>query len=200
MNKKRLWQYHDPSQQLPEKYRNGYECRKNQAHLLLEKKNRSTQPSSRWPSGNNLKVLGVYFSNDLPWDFYIDKGVNKARSTLLKLKFLTKFLNKPSMKKTVTSHFYGMVYCRSNDRPNKLTTSTQWRKLNSIHYRALRICLKDFRNTILRRDVNTKMFRATPSQWMRYSNHKQAIKLYLLGDKSSTFGIKMRSHVYINNR
>lgn len=43
------------------------------------------------------------------------------------------------------------------------------------------------------------MFRDTPLRWMTYSNCKRAINLYLLGERSSRLGIKMRSQTYISD-
>jgi len=57
-----------------------------------------------------LKVLGVNFSSNLSWDFHIDNVVRKAKPILLKLKFLTKYLDTTALKKVATSHFYGTVY------------------------------------------------------------------------------------------
>jgi len=73
---------------------------------------------------------------------------------------------------------------------------------NKLHpfYRALCICLKDFRNSISRTELITLTGRATPIQWMRYSNTKQVITLYLLKDRSTRLGLKLLNQAYINER
>jgi len=85
--------------------------------------------------------LGVNFFSDLSWDYHIDTVINKARPTMMKLKFLPKYLDMDAMKKAATSHFYGMLYYSSTIWPTEMTTSARWRKLNSIHYRAQRVSL-----------------------------------------------------------
>lgn len=124
----------------------------------------------------------------------------KARVILAKLKFLSRFLNADDMAKVVTSHLFGFMYYGLQAWLNELTTSAQWRKLNSIHYCALRICLKDFRNKISKSVIDDKFRRAKPSQWMKFTNAKMAINLVLLQEKSTRLGIKLQRQLYINDR
>jgi len=93
-----------------------------------------------------------------------------------------------------------MFYYGSTVWLNELTTAIQWRKLNSIHYRVQRICLRDFRNKLSRSEVTSRVKRATPLQWMKYSNCKQAIGLLLQREKSTRLGLKLQSQAYINDR
>jgi len=143
----------------------------------------------------------VHFSDDLTWDFHIAKAIKKARPIMMKLKFLMKYLDRSALKEVATSHFHGMFYYVSTVWLNELTTSTQWRKLNSIHYRVQRICLRDFKNKLSRQDSVTSITeRATPLQWMKYSNCKQVVTFFLQRDKSSRLGLKLQSQTYINDR
>jgi len=148
----------------------------------------------------HIKVLGVQFSNDLSWDHHITNTINKARPTILKLKYLTKYLNTDALKKVATSHFYGLFYYGSTVWLNEQTTAQQWQKLNSIHYRVQRVCIRDFRNKKSRLEVNAITQRATPLQWMKYSNCKQAVGLFLQKEKSTRLGIKLQTQSYINDR
>jgi len=77
---------------------------------------------------------------------------------------------------------------------------SQWRKLNSINYRALWICLKYFCNKINKTEFNAKFKRAKPTQSMKFTNAKMAINLILLREKSTRLGIKLQSQLYINDR
>jgi len=104
------------------------------------------------------------------------------------------------MAKVVTSHLFGLLYYGSQTWLNELTTWSQWKKLNSIHYRALRICIKDFRNKTSKVTIDAMFKRATPIQWMRYSNAKMAISLTLLKNNSTRLGKKLQSQLYINDR
>jgi len=92
------------------------------------------------------------------------------------------------------------MYYGSQTWLNELTTSVQRRKLYSIHFCALRIWLKDFRNKTSKPLINAKFKRATPVQWMRYTNSKMAISLVLLREKSNRLGIKLQNLLYINDR
>jgi len=150
--------------------------------------------------GEHLKVLGVVFSHNLTWDKQVNNIVTKAKLVLSKLRFLTKFLNKKEMLKVATSHLFGMTYYGSQTWLTELTTFNQWKKLNAIHYRALRICLKDFKNKISKAQLNAELKRATPLQWMKFSNTKLAINLALMGDRTTRLGRRLQGCMYINDR
>jgi len=145
-------------------------------------------------------VLGVLFSSDLSWDKQVEKIASKTRIVLAKLKFLSRYLPPADMAKVVTSHLFGLLYYGSQTWLNELTAWSQRKKLNSIHYRALRICIKDFRNKTSRATIDAMFKRATPIKWMHYSNAKMAISLMLLKNNSTRLGKKLQSHLYINDR
>jgi len=105
-----------------------------------------------------------------------------------------------STKKVTASHFYGMTYCGSTVWLNEATTASRWRKLNSIHYWTQRICLEDFRNRHPRQEVTSRTKRATPLQWIKYSNSKMAFNLFHQNEKSTRLGLKLLNKAYIKDR
>lgn len=117
-----------------------------------------------------------------------------------KLKYLSRFLDINSMKKIVTNHFFGLLYYSAAVWMNKFTTWTQWRTLDSLHYRALRVSAKDYYNRISKADINKMFDRATPHKWMRYTNSNIAIKLYLQGELGPPLSQKLTMQAYVNDR
>jgi len=111
-----------------------------------------------------------------------------------------RFLNKEGMLKVTTSHLFGMIYYGSPAWLNELTTFTHWKKLNVLHYRALRICLKDFLNKTSKDCLNCELKRATPLLWMKFSSTKLAINLILMGNHTTRLGKKLEGNIYINDR
>jgi len=103
------------------------------------------------------------------------------------------------MKKVLTTHYFGMVYYASQVWLNELTTSRQWKLINSLHYKALRTVIGDFRNQTSRNVLNRILKRATPSQWMLYSNAKIAISLFT-DENGPPLSHKIRNNAYLNNR
>jgi len=147
-----------------------------------------------------LKILGIKFDQNLMWDTHLKEVRKKAMLVINKLKFLSKFLTKESMKKVVTSHFFGMIYYSSPVWLTEISSAQHWKILNSLHYRALRSAARDFTFRWSKDDLNTYFKRATPLKWMRYSCCKMAISLYNLGVDGPPLTSKMRAAAYINDR
>jgi len=66
--------------------------------LMLVKQNKHISPENLLKApvdgqvvtpGKHLKVLDIYFSNDLTLDYHINNIINKLKPNLLKLKFST---------------------------------------------------------------------------------------------------------------
>jgi len=146
-----------------------------------------------------IKVLGTKFQHDLTWDKQIDGAIKKGRAVISKLKFLSRLVDRDSMKKIVTTHFFGMIYYGCQVWLNETTTAKQWKLLNSIHYRALRTAARDYHFHIPKAELNSIFNRATPLEWMMYSNAKMAITLYNLGH-GPPLTRKLREASYINDR
>jgi len=68
-----------------------------------------------------------------------------------------------------------------------------------MHAIMLSCCLKDFRNRIPRNELTILTKKAIHVQWMRYSNLKQDIALYLQRDRSTRLGLKLQEQVHIND-
>jgi len=82
----------------------------------------------------------------------------------------------------------------------KLIDKKKQRKIiNSLHYKALRVSLGDHRNNISKKNLNDIFGRATPVQWMAYSNAKMAISLHNLED-GPPLSETLRHAAYRNNR
>jgi len=134
-----------------------------------------------YPSGA-IKVLGVKFRWDLQWDDHFDNIKKKSMAVFSKLKFLQQLMDLEGMKKILTTHFFGMIYYSSQIWLNELTTIKQLRLINSLHYKALRISIGDYRKRVSKDDLSKMLNRATPFQWMNYSNAKLAISMCLQGN------------------
>jgi len=72
--------------------------------------------------------------------------------------------------------------------------------LNSIHYRAMRLSIGDWRNKASRKDVDLNCKRATLIQWMAYCIAKTAIELTNLKNDGPRLSDKMYARCYVNKR
>jgi len=147
----------------------------------------------------DLKVLGVKFQYNLNWDNHLNNITVKARAVLSKLKFLSRLIDQESIRRVVTTHFFGLIYYASPVWLTEQTTSRQWKMLNSMHYRALRTSAKDYHYRYSKEELNLLFGRATPLQWMQYTSAKIAITLYNLSTGPPLTN-KLKESSYINDR
>jgi len=133
------------------------------------------------------------------WDAHLSTVKKKACFVISKLKFLSRFVCPALMNRVITSHFFGMLYYASTVWMNELTSASQWKMLNSLHYRALRTGVKDYYYNWTKNELNSFFCRATPLQWMKYSCSKLAINLYNDAD-GPPMSTVLRSKAYINDR
>jgi len=76
---------------------------------------------------DTMKILGVKFDRSMNWDAHQSNIKKKAFFVMRKLKFLSRFIGPPLMKRVITSHFFGMFYYASAAWMNELTSSSQWK-------------------------------------------------------------------------
>jgi len=171
-----------------------YFSRKKQDYKPLTVKNQVIKPSK------SIKVLGITFEQDLTWDKHIRGIINRSRLILRKLKYLRKVLNKADLLKVATAHLYGLLYYAAPVWLNMQTSARHLKLLNSLHFRAMRIVLGDFRNKLSRNEVTNQCKRATPSQWSNYCNAKMAITLTNLGKMGPRISDQLTTKCYINDR
>lgn len=117
------------------------------------------------------------------------------------MKFLSRYLDQPSMKKVVTFHYCRSIYYASPDWLSKITFSKQMANPQCpLHYKALRTVCRYFRRKKSRAQLDSILNRATPQQWMKYSNCKLAIKLLLLRQNGHPMSNALRQNLYFNDR
>lgn len=92
-----------------------------------------------------------------------------------------------------------MIYYSSQIWLNELTSIKQWRLINALHFKALRISIGDYRKKIPKEELSRTFDRATPFQWMNYSNSKLAISL-CLQENGSPIVQHIKSAAYENDR
>jgi len=116
------------------------------------------------------------------------------------MKYLSKYIDLPSMKTILTSHYFGTIYYASPVWLNEITTAKQWHLLNVLHYKGIRSICGDFRRKKSRAQLDEIMKRAKPHQWMRYSNAKLVIKLVLLDANGPPLTQEILGNLYHNVR
>jgi len=126
-------------------------------------------------TGENLKALGVTFDEKLTWETQITNVVNKMTRLTSGLKFLRKKLTKQQFLKATTSQFFGLMYYGCQVWLGEHTRISQVKRLNSLHYKLLRIAENDWRREMSRRELDN-IGRARPFTWSKYATASLVIK------------------------
>lgn len=123
-----------------------------------------------------MKVLGIIFDSCLTWNTHIRETLKKCNSKLGVLKKIRKRFTADQFLQIVTSQYYSQLYYCALVWLGDSTLSILKKRINSAHYRPLRIALKDYSYKHSRVDLSNICQRATPSEWYKYSIASLVIK------------------------
>jgi len=126
-------------------------------------------------TGKEMKILGVLYDEKMSWTNHIKKTIGKMNRLSAGLKFLRKRLQKKEFLKATTSQFYGLLYYGSQVWLGPHTKISDVRRLNSVHYKTLRVVENDWKKKKKRADLD-KLGRAKPSLWGKYATGNLVIK------------------------
>jgi len=149
---------------------------------------------------DSIKVLGISFDKDLSWKTHFENIAKKAKYTLAKMRFLSKYLDQSSMKKVITSHYFSTIYYGSQVWLGETTLSKHWHLLNILHYKGIRTVCRDFRKRKRKAELDSILGRAKPKQWMKFSCCKLAIKLMQLERNGPPMSLSLLQNLYYNDR
>jgi hypothetical protein len=123
-----------------------------------------------------MKVLGITMDDTLSWSPHIAITTNKMARLTGALKFLRRRLTKEQFMPVLTSQYYGMTYYASQVWLGPHTKRIDIKKLNSLHYKLLRIAINDWRNKTSKKELDL-LGRAKPMLWARYATANIVIKI-----------------------
>jgi len=145
------------------------------------------------------KVLGLTFDSHLSWEAHVKNVQKKCNQKLAVLKKIRHKFTLLQFKKIVTSQYFSILYFCSPVWLHDGLKSGLKRQINSAHFKALHIMLKDYKNKISQNVLTKKCGRATPKQWYRYSTATLIIKTF--NTKSLTYiNNIIRSSIYTTRR
>ncbi len=146
----------------------------------------------------HMKALGIIFTDDLTWKKQIDTALQRSAHTVRRIRFLSKWLQKPQLLQLVTSQYLPVIFYCSQLWTGCLDSSS-WKRIVSSHYRAIRAALKIYNiRRYGRQELNSMSGRATPVQWTNYALASSVIKLY--NNSDTTIAKLLRDSAYINDR
>ncbi len=122
---------------------------------------------------------------DLSWSLNLDHSIARSRHIVHRLKYLREWLNLEELTRLVSSQYFSIIFYNAPLWIGSLDAAS-WKKLNSVHYRALRMELGDFRSIMKSVEIDWITMRATPIEWASYSIASTVIRLYNQSDTRIT--------------
>ncbi len=148
-------------------------------HISRQKQNSITNISlgeTTIKTQHEMKILGVTLDDRLTWTQHISKTIGKLCSLTSGLKFLRRKFNIDQFLRILTSQYYGLGYYACQAWLGPHTRKADVKKLESVHYRLLRIATRDYKMRTKRQTLD-EIGRATPTQWMHYATANLVIKI-----------------------
>ncbi len=117
----------------------------------------------------HMKVSGVVCDHKLTWEKHVRQTVAKSSAKLSVLQKLRKFYTQKQFIQILTSQFFSNLYYCSQAWLRSATSKKLGKLVSSVHYRALRVSLNEFRPKTNREKIDLLCKRASPKQWSTYS-------------------------------
>jgi len=117
----------------------------------------------------SMKVLGIIFDQKLEWGPHIDNLKKKMTSINNGIKLIRRKLSKNQAITVVTAQALSILYYASVVWLTPYISRKQERRVESIHYKSMRMVIKDYRQRISRDVVDSSTLRLPPRQWCHFT-------------------------------
>jgi len=145
-----------------------------------------TVNNESFSTSSSMKVLGVTFDSKLKWDVHVNNVVKSAKKSIQGLRILRRNLSEYNFMKVLTAQLFSKMYYGSSVWLNHLS-SIDFKRVESIHYTALRIACHDYKCSVSRGVLDHDYRRATPKEWMNYGVAREFIRIYQIGTPVGLF-------------
>jgi len=125
----------------------------------------------------SLKALGAVIDHRLRWTAHINLLASRLGGLICGLKMVRRRFTEEQTKTLVTSQLLSILYyaCPAWLTPHLQTK--EFKKLESLHYRCLRLIVNDRRQRIPREWLTAATQRLPPRQWGKFAASSLAIKI-----------------------
>jgi hypothetical protein len=136
----------------------------------------------------SIKALGLTVSHDLKWQCHLDTALSKASAKLSLTRKIRPLLTMSQFLQVATSQIFSTIYYAAPVWLNNTLGHKLWTKINSFHYRVMRVACNDFKRRKKKEVIDSLCKRATPKMWSQFVSSSIAMKI-----------IREGSPVYLSN-
>jgi len=148
---------------------------------------------------SEMKVLGVILDHRLSWIPHIENVKKKAVRVINGIKLLRRKLTKAQCITICTAQLLSILYYGAAVWMTPHLCAKAWKKIESIHYKALRLVLRDYRQRISRSVIDQTTNRLPPKRWAKFTAGSFAIKVYY-NNKPNNLRKSIFANTYTKNR
>jgi len=134
-------------------------------------------------AGNSMKVLGVYFDDELRWEKQVDHALLKASRVLHGLHKIRAYLNTQQAKQVVTSFFFLVLFYALEVWYHQHLGFHLKRRVRSVHYKAMRLV---YGRSLTRDELDC--YRGNPDAMSNFNLAKQMCNIINSGLPSRLYG------------
>jgi hypothetical protein len=128
-------------------------------------------------STKHMKALGITISHDLKWNEHLRILLPKAHAKLSLLRKVRPVLTRDQFIQIATSQIFSTTYYAAPVWLNQTLGSKEWKRMDSFHYRVMRVAINDFKRNKKRKVIDSLCKRATPKMWSNYISASTALKI-----------------------
>jgi len=129
-------------------------------------------------SKNSIKALGVWFDHRLKWDTHIKDLRKRIIRIINGLKIIRRKLTFKQAITIVTSQALSILYYACPAWLSPSIGKSEMKDLESIHFKALRVVVCDYRQRLSRDTISTRTNRLPPRLWCQFSAATILIKMW----------------------
>jgi len=149
-------------------------------------------------TGETMKILGVTFDDKLTFSQHVQKVIQKSKCLNSAMKLIRQKLTLDQFLRVLTCQFYSKVYYGSSSWLHGLNSFVDKRLLNAMHYRAIRIAIRDHAQRVSRTKLD-ELGRCRPSTWGKYVLSSMAVKVVRRREPIELYE-KMMKNSYVMRR
>jgi len=125
-----------------------------------------------------IKALGVQIDKDLSWKTHIATLKKRVISVIGGMRMVRNKLTQTQATNVVTAQVFSILYYACAVWLTPSLSSDLKRTVNSLHYRSLRLIIRDYRHKICRTEVTERTKRLPPDKWAKFALASLYMNMY----------------------
>jgi len=116
-----------------------------------------------------IKALGVLVDKELSWKPHISGLKKRVLSVIGGMRMVRNKLTQAQTTKVVTAQVFSILYYACAVWLTPTLNSDLKKTINSLHFRSLRLIIRDFRQKVSRNEVTERTKRLPPDKWSKFA-------------------------------